>query len=278
MRQRNIFVIVLITAVCSLMFCSPQAPSGKFRQIVIATGSPFELGLIGELAKSFKQKHGVDVRCIKTPTGPGLELGRNGLTHITMGHHRVATAKFVADGFAERRTDLMYNLTIIVGPKNDPAKISGLTALDEAHKRIAKAGALYLSRGDGGGMHILEKDTWKKLGIDPQGKAWYTVSNKFMLASLLDADKKGQYHMLDSSTWVLNKSKVKNLKLLVQGPKNEYEMCLVNAKKHSHLKYNQEYAVKFYEFLVSAEGQKQIADFGIKEYGESVYYPMAPKK
>jgi tungstate transport system substrate-binding protein len=95
--------------------------------------------------------------------------------------------------------------------------------------------------------------------------------------SLLDADKNGQYHMLDSSTWALHKSKTKGLKLLVKGPPNEYEMCLVSAVKHPHLQYNQDLAEKFCDFLVSNEGQKIIAEFGVKQYGEPIYYPTAIK-
>lgn len=103
----------------------------------------------------------------------------------------------------------------------------------------------------------------------PQG--WYEVSNKFMLASRLDADRKGQYHMLDSSTWAPHKSKTKELKLLVKGPPSEYEMCLVSTAKHPNLEYNQALAVRFYDFLVGNEGQKIIAGFGLKEYGEPIY-------
>jgi len=88
--------------------------------------------------------------------------------------------------------------------------------------------------------------------------------NKFMQDSLLDADRNLQYHMLDSSTWVLHKAKVKNLKVLVKGPKNEYEMCLVSAEK-------------FYEFLISEKGQKLIANFGVKQFGEPIYYPWEKK-
>lgn len=99
------------------------------------------------------------MRCIKTPTGPGLELGSNGLTHITMGHEREATARFAADGFAARRTDLMHNFTVVVGPESDPAKVSGLSDLKDVHKRIFQAKSPYLSRGDGGGMDILERNT-----------------------------------------------------------------------------------------------------------------------
>lgn len=266
--------IVMIIAVLSSYtngFCQ------EYRQIVIATGSPFELGLVDELAKAFQQKHGGVVRCIKTPTGPGLDLGRHGLTHITMGHEREATARFIREGHAAKRTDLMHNFTVVVGPSNDPAGIAGLTDLNEVHKKIAQTKSPYLSRGDGGGMHILEMKTWKDLNIDPDGETWYQVSKKFMLASLLDSDKNGQYHMLDSSTWALHKSKTKNLKLLVKGPANEYEMCLVNAAKHPHLKYNGNLAEKFYDFLVSNEGQKIIAEFGVKQYGEPIYYPTVIK-
>jgi tungstate transport system substrate-binding protein len=253
------------------------ATAQQYKQIVIATGSPFELGLIDELAKAFQKSHGGVVRCIKTPTGPGLELGRWGLTHITMGHEREATARFAEDGFAARRTDLMHNFTVVVGPASDPAKISGLGDLKVVHQRIFQTKSPYLSRGDGGGMDILEKKIWKELNLTLQGEGWYEVSNTFMLASLLGADKKGQYHMLDSSTWALHKSQTKGLKLLVKGPPNEYEMCLVSTAKHPNLKYNQALAEKFYDFLIGNEGQKIIAGFGVKEFGEPIYYPTVIK-
>lgn len=275
--KRRVLLHILPAAVAVVCGLITPGYAQEYKQIVIATGSPFELGLIDELAKAFQKSHGGVVRCIKTPTGPGLELGRYGLTHITMGHEREATAKFAEDGFAARRTDLMHNFTVVVGPESDPAKVSGISDLTDVHRRIFQAKSPYLSRGDGGGMDILEKKIWKELKVNLQGETWYEVSNKFMLASLLDADKKGQYHMLDSSTWALHKSKTKGLKLLVKGPPNEYEMCMVSTVKHPNLKYNQALAEKFYDFLVGNEGQKIIAGFGVKEYGEPIYYPTVIK-
>jgi tungstate transport system substrate-binding protein len=260
---------------CSFFLASytTAIAGGQFRQIVIATGSPFELGLVTELGKAFGKEYNCTVRYVKTPTGPGLDLGRNGLTHITMGHNRKATAEFVKEGHAVKRTDLMHNYTIIIGPANDPAKIAGLTDLKEAHKKISDAKSKYLSRGDGGGMHILELKVWKDIGVNPANEDWYEVSKAFMLQSMLNSDQNGQYHMLDSSTWTIHKSKCKNSILLVKGPPNEYEMCLVNPEKHPNLKYNQDLAEKFYDFAVSEKGQKLIQNFGIEKYGESVYYP-----
>lgn len=245
----------------------------QFRQIVIATGSPFELGLVSELGSVFAKENKCVVRYVKTPTGPGLDLGRHGMTHITMGHSHKATARFVKEGHAAKRVDLMHNYTIIIGPASDPAKVKGLTDLREAHKRIARAKAKYLSRGDGGGMHILELKVWKDIDINPRGTGWYEVSQAFMLKSMLDSDRQGQYHMLDSSTWAMHKSKCKNSVLLVKGPPNEYEMCLVSAEKHPNLKYNQDLAAKFFDFAISERGQKLIAGFGVKKYGEPLYFP-----
>jgi len=268
-----LFVFLYVFSVIAVFGFFGHGFCQEYKQIVIATGSPFELGLVDEFARAFQKKYGGVVRCIKTPTGPGLDLGRHGLTHITMGHEREATARFANEGFAAKRTDLMHNFTVVVGPPYDPAKIAGLTDLKEVQKRIYEAKAPYLSRGDGGGMNILEIKLWKELNINPEGEKWYQVSRKFMLASLLDADTNGQYHMLDSSTWALHKGKTKNLKLLVKGPANEYEMCLVSTAKHPHLQYNSDLAEKFYAFLISNEGQKIIAEFGVRQYGEPIYYP-----
>ncbi len=245
---------------------------------MIATGSPFELGLVSELGKIFEKEYECTVRYIKTPTGPGLELGRNGLTHITMGHNRKATAQFVKEGHAAKRIDLIHNYTVIIGPADDPAEIAGLNDLKEAHQRINNAKSKYLSRGDGGGMHLVELKVWQDLGINPSEQDWYDVSNTFMLESMSNSDKNGQYHMLDSSTWAMHKSKCKNSKLLVKGPPNEYEMCLVNAEKHPNLRYNQDLAENFFDFLVSDKGQQLIADYGMDTYGESLYYPDAIKR
>jgi tungstate transport system substrate-binding protein len=268
----------LISFILALTLGSNTSGSaGEYQQIVIATGSPFELGLVQALAKPFEKETGYTVRVIKTPTEPGLELGQNGMTHITMGHAREATARLIAGGFAFKHSDLMYNLTVIVGPKDDPAKIEGLKDLTMAHQKIYEGKAKYLARGDGGGMDLLEKKIWASLRLNYAGQPWYSVSQKFMLDSLIDADRNGQYHMLDSSTWVMHKSKMPNLKLMVQGPRNEYEICLISPEKLPNLKYNFEYAEKFYHFCLGERGQNIIAEFGKDRYGESIYFPW-PKK
>ena len=167
----------------------------------------------------------------------------------------------------------MHNYTVVVGPGEDPADIEGLTDLEEVRRRIYRTGSYHLSRGDGGGMHMLELKIWKELNLDPRDKSWYEESGTFMLDSLLNADKTGRYHMIGSSTWTMHKSEIKNLKLLVTGPQNLYEMCLVSAARHPQLEYNRDLAEKFYDFVARPEGQRIIDQFGRQQYGTQLYYP-----
>jgi tungstate transport system substrate-binding protein len=282
MKHVRTRVVLMIEGITLLLLVVGLLPSslclaGEYKQIVVATGSPFELGLVQAVANPFEKETGYTIRVIKTPTEPGLELGKNGFTHITMGHARDATAQLVKEGYALKHSNFMYNITYIVGPKDDPARIGDLKDLTMAHKKIHETKAKYLSRGDGGGMDLLEQKIWRSLQLSPAGQSWYSVSRKFMLDSLVDADNSGQYHMLDSSTWVMHKSKVPNLKLMVVGPRNEYEICLIDPKRLPNLKYNFEYSEKFYDLCLSDRGQNIIAEFGKNQYGESIYFPW-PKK
>ena len=43
-----------------------QLALAETRQLIIATGSPYELGLIDALAKPFEAKYHCKIRCVKT--------------------------------------------------------------------------------------------------------------------------------------------------------------------------------------------------------------------
>jgi ABC-type tungstate transport system permease subunit len=170
-RAFGVFIAVMMVSGC------PGSITGLFsqeyRQILVATGSPYELGLVDELAKAFQNRYGGVVRGVKTPTGPGLDLGRQGLVHIVIGHEKEAAGRFVREGHAAKKAELMHNTTIVVGPRTDPAGIAGLKDLVEVRGKIYRAASPYLSRGDGGGMHRLEQKIWKDLGLNPEKAVWY---------------------------------------------------------------------------------------------------------
>lgn len=238
----------------------------------LATGSPGELGLLKALADTFNARHGTTMCWVKAGSGKSLSLLKNGDVDACMVHAPAAEKQAVADGWAVDRTLIGSNEFYIVGPAGDPAGISGARDAADAYGRIAKAGALFLSRGDNSGTHKKELAIWKKAGVRPEGK-WYMVTKDFMMATLKRANAEGGYFMTDSSTWIMGKKDVPGLKILFRGDPmliNTYHALASPPGAPNH-----ELAVAFIKFLASPEGQKLIADYGRKAYGEGMYNDAA---
>ena len=65
-------------------------------------------------------------------TGQALDIGRRGDADVVFVHDKVAEEKFLAEGFALKRHDVMYNDFVVIGPKADPAHIAGGKDVAEA--------------------------------------------------------------------------------------------------------------------------------------------------
>ena len=143
----------------------------------------------------------------------------------------------------------MYNLTVIVGPKDDPAKIEGLKDLTMAHKKIHEAKAKYLARGDGGRMDLLEK---KISGFFTTQLCGTTLVQREQEIHAGFADRCRQKRPVSHARFEhLGHASQRCLTLssCSSGPGIEYEICLISPEKHPNLRYNFEYAEKFYHFL-----------------------------
>jgi tungstate transport system substrate-binding protein len=90
-------------------------------------------------------------------------------------HARAAEEKFLAEGQGVKRYPVMYNDFVLIGPKNDPAKVAGSKDILAAMKKVEAAQAPFVSRGDRSGTHMAELDLWKAAGVDiDKGKGpWY---------------------------------------------------------------------------------------------------------
>ena len=173
------------------------------------------------------------------------------------------------------RSEVMYNDFILVGPKSDPARVAGSKDIVEALKRIAAARAPFVSRGDRSGTHAAELRLWKMAGIDPQsGKgSWYRETGSGMGPALNTASAMNAYLLADRGTWISFRNRGEAV-IVVEGDKrlfNQYGVMLVNPARHAHIKA--EAGRRFIAWLVSAEGQKTIADYRID--GEQLFFPNA---
>ena len=241
---------------------------------VASTTSTEQSGLFGHLLPVFEKASGINVRVIALGTGQALDIARRGDADVVFVHDKVAEEKFVAEGFGVKRQEVMYNDFILIGPKADPAKAAGKDIL-EGLRKIEAAQAPFVSRGDKSGTHAAELRYWKLAGIDLDAKKgpWYRDTGSGMGPALNTASSMNAYILADRGTW-LNFKNRGELGIVVEGDTrlfNQYGVILVNPVKHPHVK--QADGQKFIDWVVSADGQKTIADYKIG--GEQLFFPNA---
>lgn len=269
--MKRVLSVCLILAITAF---GAAAGNAQERLRMSTTTSTEASGLLSVLLPPFEKANNVKVDVIAVGTGKSLKLGENGDVDVVFVHARPAEDKFVADGYGIDRRDVMYNDYVIVGPKNDPAKIKGAKTAVEAFKRLAEGKADFISRGDDSGTHQKERELWKAAGIKPEGR-WYIEAGQGMGPVLQMAFDKKAYALADRGTFIAYEGKL-DLVILSEGDKalfNPYGIIAVNPKKHPKVKYD--LAKKFIDYVTGPEGQKVIADF--KVHGKQLFFPDAKK-
>jgi tungstate transport system substrate-binding protein len=265
---------LLIAVAAGVVFAATAFAQDK-SILVASTTSTQDSGLFGHLLPLFKAKTGIDVRVVAQGTGQAIDTGRRGDADVVFVHSRAAEEKFLAEGFGVKRYPVMYNDFILVGPQPDPAGIKGSKDIVAALKTLKDKGVPFISRGDKSGTHQAELKLWSIAGVDiaKDKGPWYREIGQGMGAALNSASASNAYVLADRATWLSFKNKG-DLVIAVEGDKrlfNQYGVILVNPAKHPSVK--KELGQQFIDWLVSAEGQKAIADYKVN--GEQLFYPNA---
>lgn len=269
--------------VISLAACSqpstPSAGSGApaapaISDILLAsTTSTQDSGLFDVLIPAFEKANPTfNVKVVAVGSGEALALGQSKDADVLLVHSPSAETSFVAAGFGTDRKPVMYNDFVIVGPASDPAKIEGDASAADAFKKIAKMKSTFVSRGDKSGTYTKEVSIWTSSTVNPTGQAWYLSTGQGMGESLLIANEKLGYTLVDRATWLTNKDKNPDLTALVEGDKklfNPYHVILVPGAK------NMAGGKAFGDWIVGTEGQKVIGEFGVASFGQQIFVPNA---
>jgi tungstate transport system substrate-binding protein len=261
---------IISAGLFALLFAVTASAAEDIR--LATTTSTENSGLLKVILPMFEAKYGGKVRVVAVGTGAALKLGENGDADVLLVHARALEDKFMAAGFGAVRKDVMYNDFIIVGPARDPAGIRSMRDVIAAMKQIKASGVKFVSRGDESGTHQMEKNYWKDAGVEAAG-AWYLSAGQGMGQVLTIAAQLEAYALTDRATYAAYRNKT-GLDTLVEGdPKmfNLYGVITVNAHRHTGI--NSQGAMAFAEWMVSAAGQKAIADFKIN--GVQMFYPTA---
>ena len=271
MFSRRALVVLALGAV---MAATPALAQDK-SIVVASTTSTQDSGLFEYLLPLFKKKTGITVKVVAQGTGQALDTGRRGDADVVFVHAKSAEEKFLAEGQGVQRFPVMYNDFVLIGPKSDPAGIKGMKDVARAFQTIREKQASFISRGDRSGTHIAELKLWKNADIDI-GKdkgPWYKSIGQGMGAALNIANASNAYVLSDRGTWIHFKNKG-DLQILVEGDKrmfNQYGVMLVNPAKHPNVQ--KDLGQQFIDYLISPEGQKDIANYKID--GEQLFYPNA---
>jgi tungstate transport system substrate-binding protein len=191
----------------------------------------------------------------------------------------------------------MHNDFVILGPSDDPAGIQGQSSAAAALAGIAKAEALFISRGDDSGTHTREQALWKISGVSlevrkteilKKGKKteisfvfpensmdWYISIGQGMGKTIIYANEKQAYTLSDRGTYIkynYGRKESIDLEIMCEGDlflNNPYGVIPVNPARHPHVKY--ELAEKFATWLISPKAQSLIANYRLM--GKQLFYP-----
>ncbi|EWS63050.1 PBP superfamily domain protein [Hydrogenophaga sp. T4] len=223
--------------------------------VVASTTSTEQSGLFSYLLPEFRRASGIDVKVVALGTGQAIDMARRGDADVLFVHDQVAEEKFVADGFAAKRQEVMYNDFVLIGPKADPAGTKG-SDIVAALKNVATANAPFISRGDKSGTHAAELRFWKMTDTDASKGSGYKECGCGMGPALNIGASSGAYVLADRGTWLNFKNRA-DMVVLVEGDKrlfNQYGVMLVSAAKHPQVKTAE--GQKFVDWVTGDAGQK----------------------
>ena len=255
----------------------PLPKKGRLR--VATTTSLYDTGLWGYLEPMFEEEYNVELDVLYAGTGIALEYGRRGDVDVITVHSKAREEQYVSEGYGVERVPFAYNYFLVVGPESDPAGIKEMLPEDAFKKLEEAASATFISRGDESGTHGKEKAIWKNAGYDYEdiqnAGEWYIQAARGMGPTLLMASEKQGYTITDMGTFLSYKGKVELVPIVDEGSilLNVYSAIAGSPEKNANVKH--EMASNLVDFLTSPEIQKLIGDYGLEEYGMSLFNPCA---
>jgi tungstate transport system substrate-binding protein len=264
MRTKIIAVAAVIAIIVAAYVLSrpPEIVNLK----IATTTSLNDTGLLDALKAQFsKENPYINVTWVAVGTGQAIEIGKRGDVDLVLVHSRTLEDQFINGSYGVHGITIAWNDYVILGSQDDPANATSANSAIEAFKAIYDAGssgqALFVSRADGSGTNVKEKDLWKKAKVNATGEAWYIESGSGMAATLRMANEKQAYTLSDRATYLaLRDEQGFDLTICFEGDGknllNTYRAILVNPDMFPNLHYKE--AEKYVLFLVSSEGQQLI--------------------
>jgi tungstate transport system substrate-binding protein len=244
-------------------------------------------GLFDELLPKFKADSGIVVTLSVKNDAEVLQDCRDGRTDIIFSRDETGEESLVLENFGTRRYPVMHSDYIIVGPKNDPAGIKGITSVTEALAKIAEKRSTFVSCGDNSETHMREQALWRDSSVKlverktqfiEKGKlkkvdyvmpedseTWYRTVGRGMVETLSFAEEKQAYTLSDRDTYVRSRYDQQpplDLEVLSEGDallERSWGLVPVNSVKFPEV--HNDLAMEFVKWVSSPKGQELISNF-----------------
>jgi len=267
MKKVFIILMILLLTGCAGLLGSPEKTSGTIT--LATTTSTEDSGLLDFILPKFTEDTGWEVRVISVGTGAAIQLGRDGEADVLLVHARAEEDRFVDEGYAQKRYDVMYNDFVVVGPFS--GYIEHNNDVYSTFFAIFEQNLTFVSRGDNSGTHMRELEIWDVLSLIPENKESYLSVGQGMGETLGMAVELQAYTLVDRATW-LSFPNVGDLVIVCEihpDLRNPYGLLKVSSTLVP------EGAQMFIDWMISSQGQELIASFGVEEFGQPLFFPEA---
>ncbi|MEO6213450.1 MAG: substrate-binding domain-containing protein [Vicinamibacterales bacterium] len=211
------FLITLamgLTSACLNPHCDSLQP--RHRALVLATTTSVgNSGLLDAVLGPFAEVTRINVQPQLVGSGLALKMLAGGHADVLITHAPAAEERALRDHPQWYYRKLMFNDFVLVGPPDDPSKVSQATNLVDAMRRIAGSAARFLSRGDQSGTHEREQQLWARAGVTPPAGR-LVVAGAGMGSTLRVASESGAYTLTDRATFAQLQASLE-LKVLFEG-------------------------------------------------------------
>lgn len=271
-----------VAALSFITFCSGCGRLGNHAAApvrVAVIGGMTSTGLWQSISKKFEAMSHRRVELVTTGQREIVAAAlREGKVDLVTMHSGDITTDLVSDGFGINMRPWTRNDLVIVGPRDDPAKVRGLTSGAEALRRIAATQSPYLDFA-GIGSRELAHNLWKAAGLSPQGDWVIADRSRANTDALNFAAEKHAYVIVGRIPVLSGKVQGEGMEILVQGdPAMRRSFVVMEANPKKFPRTNFEGARVLSDFLISEATQQFLANFGRDNPGGlPLFHPIAPE-
>ena len=256
---------------------SPSVEPGPNHLRISAARSAHDLRIIEGLVEKFKEKYpDVQVTIHSGGVLAVIEQGRNGEADVVLTHHKPAELNFVAEGYALKRTQILFTEYALFGPPGDKLGLTKLKDISSVFRKLAEAEAEFYVPSPQSGTNMKIQELWTLVGINP---TWlgYENTGASGYATLLQAAEFGTYAVAEMATYIVNREKLEGKIIPLfrddLNLRNVYSLLVIDPAKVKGV--NLKLAMKFHDYLVSEEGQDIIRTIGEQNFNAMVLEPAA---